>query len=60
MKREPDSMTFVEKQEQQLRRAMVRALHKHGSVRAAATELGMSKSTFFDRARRFGLDTRAA
>lgn len=50
-------LTFVERQEEQLRRAMARALRKHGNVRDAAAEIGMSKSTFFDRARRFGLDT---
>jgi DNA-binding NtrC family response regulator len=41
-----------------LRRAMVGALARFGSYRRAAAALGMSKSTFHDRARRYGLKTR--
>jgi DNA-binding NtrC family response regulator len=38
-----------------LRRAMAGALSRFGSYRRAAAALGMSKSTFHDRARRYGL-----
>ena len=38
-----------------LRDALVEALERHGSIRSAAEALGMAKSTFADRARRFGL-----
>jgi transcriptional regulator of acetoin/glycerol metabolism len=51
--------TFVEWQTEQMRLAMVAALEKHGTVRGAANELGMSKSTFFDRARELGISTKA-
>ena len=38
-----------------LREMMAHALVRRGSIRAAARELGMPKSTFADKARRFGL-----
>ena len=38
-----------------LRGAMEQALAKHGSIRAAASHLGMAKSTFADKARAWGL-----
>jgi DNA-binding NtrC family response regulator len=38
-----------------LREMMAHALMRRGSIRAAARELGMPKSTFADKARRFGL-----
>ena len=38
-----------------LREMMAHALSRGGSIRAAARELGMPKSTFADKARRFGL-----
>jgi two-component system, NtrC family, response regulator GlrR len=41
--------------ERVLRSAMERAIAAHGSIRAAASHLGMPKSTFADRAQRWGL-----
>jgi len=41
--------------ERVLRGAMERAIAAHGSIRAAANHLGMPKSTFADRAQRWGL-----
>jgi transcriptional regulator with PAS, ATPase and Fis domain len=41
--------------ERVLRSAMERAIAAHGSIRAAANHLGMPKSTFADRAQRWGL-----
>ncbi len=41
-----------------LRGAMEQALVKHGSIRAAASHLGMAKSTFADKARAWGLLSR--
>jgi hypothetical protein len=41
-----------------LRGAMEQALQTHGSIRAAATALGMPKSTFADRAKAWKLHTR--
>ena len=41
--------------ERVLRGAMERAIAAHGSIRAAASHLGMPKSTFADRAQRWGL-----
>ena len=38
-----------------MRGAMEQALIKHGSIRAAASHLGMAKSTFADKARAWGL-----
>jgi transcriptional regulator with GAF, ATPase, and Fis domain len=38
-----------------LRGAMEQALQKHGSIRAAATSIGMPKSTFADKAKAWGL-----
>ncbi len=38
-----------------VRDALVEALHRNGSIRSAAEALGMAKSTFADRARRFGI-----
>lgn len=52
------TFTFIEWQTEQMRLAMVAALDKHGTVRGAANELGMSKSTFFDRARDLGISTK--
>jgi len=40
-----------------LRDAMLAELWKHGSIRKAAAALGMPKSTFADRARRYGIKT---
>jgi len=40
-----------------LRSAMVEALQAHGSIRAAASSIGMAKSTFADKARAWGLRT---
>jgi hypothetical protein len=41
--------------ERVLRSAMERAIAAHGTIRAAASYLGMPKSTFADRAARWGL-----
>jgi DNA-binding NtrC family response regulator len=41
-----------------MRTMMRRAIDRHGSFRRAAASLGMSKSSFHDRARRYGLSTR--
>jgi DNA-binding NtrC family response regulator len=41
--------------ERVLRGAMERAIAAHGTIRAAANHLGMPKSTFADRAQRWGL-----
>jgi DNA-binding NtrC family response regulator len=41
--------------ERVLRSAMERAISAHGTIRAAASHLGMPKSTFADRAQRWGL-----
>jgi DNA-binding NtrC family response regulator len=41
--------------ERVLRSAMERAISAHGTIRAAANHLGMPKSTFADRAQRWGL-----
>ena len=41
-----------------LRGAMEQALQKHGSIRAAASSIGMPKSTFADKARAWGLAAR--
>ena len=38
-----------------VRETLHRALVKHGSIRAAASALGIAKSTFADKARRYGL-----
>ncbi len=38
-----------------LRGAMEQALNQHGSIRAAALQLGMPKSTFADKAKQWGL-----
>ncbi|MBK9030175.1 MAG: sigma 54-interacting transcriptional regulator [Myxococcales bacterium] len=38
-----------------VRDAMLEALSRHGSIRAAAEALGMAKSTFADRARKLGI-----
>jgi transcriptional regulator with PAS, ATPase and Fis domain len=40
-----------------IRGAMKQALQEHGTIRAAATALGMPKSTFADKARSWGLIT---
>jgi DNA-binding NtrC family response regulator len=44
--------------ESMLRGAMEQALRSHGSIRAAADQLGMPKSTFADKARQWGLAPR--
>ncbi len=41
-----------------LRDAMCDALAQTGSIRAAAAAIGMAKSTFADRARRYGIETK--
>ncbi len=41
-----------------LRSSMEQALHKHGTIRAAATAIGMPKSTFADKARAWNLEVR--
>jgi DNA-binding NtrC family response regulator len=41
-----------------LRGAMEQALAKHGTIRAAASAMGMPKSTFADKARAWGLEVR--
>jgi hypothetical protein len=38
-----------------MRGAMEQALVTHGTIRAAAIQLGMAKSTFADKARAWGL-----
>jgi DNA-binding NtrC family response regulator len=50
----PDAEPLVP-YERVLRGAMERAIAAHGSIRAAASHLGMPKSTFADRAQRWGL-----
>jgi two-component system response regulator GlrR len=45
--------------ERVLRSAMERAIATHGSIRAAAQHLGMPKSTFADRAHKWGLVPRS-
>jgi DNA-binding NtrC family response regulator len=45
--------------ERVLRGAMERAIAAHGTIRAAAGHLGMPKSTFADRAQKWGLMPRA-
>lgn len=44
--------------ETMLRGAMAQALQRHGSIRAAATSIGMPKSTFADKARTWNLSAR--
>jgi DNA-binding NtrC family response regulator len=44
--------------ERVLRGAMERAIAAHGTIRAAANHLGMPKSTFADRAQKWGLQPR--
>jgi len=48
----PDSLVPYEAM---MRGAMEQALTTHGTIRAAASHLGMAKSTFADRARAWGL-----
>ena len=43
---------------QVLRGSMEQALHKHGTIRAAATAIGMPKSTFADKAKAWKLTPR--
>jgi DNA-binding NtrC family response regulator len=50
----PDSEP-LEPYERVLRGAMERAIAAHGTIRAAANHLGMPKSTFADRAQKWGL-----
>jgi DNA-binding NtrC family response regulator len=53
----PDSEPLVP-YERVLRGAMERAIAAHGTIRAAASHLGMPKSTFADRAQKWGLSPR--
>jgi DNA-binding NtrC family response regulator len=53
----PDEPTTLKPYESVLRGAMELALKNHGTIRAAASSLGMPKSTFADRARAWGLPT---
>jgi DNA-binding NtrC family response regulator len=53
----PDSEPLVP-YERVLRGAMERAIAAHGTIRAAASHLGMPKSTFADRALKWGLTPR--
>jgi DNA-binding NtrC family response regulator len=50
----PDNEPLVP-YERVLRGAMERAISAHGTIRAAANHLGMPKSTFADRAQKWGL-----
>jgi len=50
----PDAESLVP-YERVLRGAMERAIAAHGTIRAAANHLGMPKSTFADRAQKWGL-----
>jgi two-component system response regulator PilR (NtrC family) len=54
----PDAPSDLRPYENVLRGAMELALQNHGTIRAAASSLGMPKSTFADRARAWGLQTR--
>jgi DNA-binding NtrC family response regulator len=54
----PDAPPDLRPYENVLRGAMELALQNHGTIRAAASSLGMPKSTFADRARAWGLQTR--
>ncbi len=51
----PDAMLPLVPYQQMLRGAMEQALATHGTIRAAASHLGMAKSTFADRAKAWGL-----
>jgi DNA-binding NtrC family response regulator len=53
---DPDALAPYE---ELLRDAMALALQQHGSIRAAASSIGMPKSTFADRAKAWGLAPRA-
>jgi DNA-binding NtrC family response regulator len=53
----PDAEPLVP-YERVLRGAMERAIAAHGTIRAAASHLGMPKSTFADRAQKWGLQPR--
>ena len=53
----PDAPALLKPYESVLRGAMELALKNHGTIRAAASSLGMPKSTFADRARAWGLPT---
>ncbi len=50
-----DAMMPLVPYQQMLRGAMEQALATHGTIRAAASHLGMAKSTFADRAKAWGL-----
>lgn len=50
-------MTFFAYHQHLLKLAMSDAYARHRSVRFAAAELGMPRSTFSDYAKEFGLDT---
>jgi DNA-binding NtrC family response regulator len=53
----PDAEPLVP-YERVLRGAMERAINTHGTIRAAASHLGMPKSTFADRAQKWGIQPR--
>jgi DNA-binding NtrC family response regulator len=54
----PPRGATLEPYQEILRAAMEHALQAHGSIRAAAQQLGMAKSTFADKAKQWGLLTR--
>jgi DNA-binding NtrC family response regulator len=54
----PDEGGTLAPYEALLREAMAQALQQHGSIRAAASSIGMPKSTFADRAKAWGLAPR--
>jgi DNA-binding NtrC family response regulator len=55
---EPAPDPFEQQTMQEVMRDVIRdALERHGSYRRAAKALGISKSTFSDRARRFGFES---
>lgn len=48
-------MTLVERQQRERDRAIRAALKEHGSIRRAAAELGMARSTLHERAVQLGV-----
>jgi transcriptional regulator of acetoin/glycerol metabolism len=48
-------VTLAQRQRRELDQGIRRALRKHGKVREAAAELGIPKSTLYDRARELGI-----
>ncbi|HEY0194910.1 MAG TPA: sigma 54-interacting transcriptional regulator [Kofleriaceae bacterium] len=57
---EPPEVQQMVPYQRVLRGAMERAIAEHGTIRAAASHLGMPKSTFADRAQKWGLVPRIA